>query len=515
MSHRKAFAALLLLFSGAACAQTSVNGVSGQAVGSTYIGLVTTRNEMQESLNASATWSMGRVMQYARRPIAANTMKIVFGNFYVPSTNVETSPGTGTYKVSVEYPLGTFAACTFAGSATGSVTGIGLATTDACGPAIPDGARFWIRVLYTNPAGMIYTAGGSNHYGLQFQTAQGDAFIFGTGTAADYTAGTAVGSGSPVFSAATTALMAPVAVLAPTNQATVVLVGDSRCVGNGDTVSDQSADQGELARPVGMQFAYSKLCAQSGTAAAFVTSTNSAERQILINSVIHPTLVIDSYGVNDIFTGGAVATLITNLNAIAALWPAIETWGTTIPPETTTASLTLTAAGTASGGVTAYVGTFPNCGTNACVGAFFTVAGFTNGANNGTWAATASTTTALTLANTAGVAETHAGTATDNWGTTVNQASVNAGQTSNLYSFNYVFAMRGSIFNERRVLDINQIFDPGNTGLWPVSALNGQTVNAQRTNYATTDGVHESYQGNQLIANRLVNAFAALARVNP
>jgi len=74
--------------------------------------------------------------------------------------------------------------------------------------------------------------------------------------------------------------------------------------------------------------------------------------------------------------------------------------------------LTLSAAATASGGVTAYTGTITGGAANAFVGAEFIVAGFVTAANNGTFVCTASTATTLTLANTGGVAETHAGTAT-------------------------------------------------------------------------------------------------------
>lgn len=60
---------------------------------------------------------------------------------------------------------------------------------------------------------------------------------------------------------------------------------------------------------------------------------------------------------------------------------------------------------------TVYTGTITGGGSNAFKGFDFTVAGFVTAANNGTFAAIASTTTTLTLANVAGVAETHAGTA--------------------------------------------------------------------------------------------------------
>lgn len=76
-------------------------------------------------------------------------------------------------------------------------------------------------------------------------------------------------------------------------------------------------------------------------------------------------------------------------------------------------NLTLTQA-TVSGGSVQYTGTITGGATNAFVGATFTIAGFTNAGNNGTFVCTASTTTVLTLTNAGGVNETHAGTASQN-----------------------------------------------------------------------------------------------------
>lgn len=101
-------------------------------------------------------------------------------------------------------------------------------------------------------------------------------------------------------------------------------------------------------------------------------------------------------------------------------------------------SYVLTAAGNASAGHTVYTGTFTGGAGNAFVGHSFTITGFVaHTSNNGTFNCTASTATQLTLANASGIAETHAGSATDNntGGTvltfhlTSNGSSYTAGQT--------------------------------------------------------------------------------------
>lgn len=76
-----------------------------------------------------------------------------------------------------------------------------------------------------------------------------------------------------------------------------------------------------------------------------------------------------------------------------------------------TGSLVLSAVAASVGTTAVYTGTFPGGGSNAYVGMVFTIAGFANGPNNGSFLCTASTTTTITLANANAVAETLAATA--------------------------------------------------------------------------------------------------------
>jgi hypothetical protein len=71
----------------------------------------------------------------------------------------------------------------------------------------------------------------------------------------------------------------------------------------------------------------------------------------------------------------------------------------------------LTAVATSSGGSTTYTGTITSGGTTAYTGQTFTITGFTNTQNNGSFVCTASSSTTLTLSNAIATAETHAGLA--------------------------------------------------------------------------------------------------------
>jgi len=110
------------------------------------------------------------------------------------------------------------------------------------------------------------------------------------------------------------------------------------------------------------------------------------------------TILVSQTGTQGVTSSSTVTSLVVGLSEVVLAVPA--------------GALTLTAAAAASGGTTAYTGTITGGGSNAFKGLTFVIAGFTTAANNGTFVATASSTTTLTLANTAGAAETHAGTAT-------------------------------------------------------------------------------------------------------
>lgn len=81
---------------------------------------------------------------------------------------------------------------------------------------------------------------------------------------------------------------------------------------------------------------------------------------------------------------------------------------------TTLGTFTVTSCGNASAGSTVYTGSFGTTAASSAVAGYnFTVAGFGNALNNGTFLCTASTSTTITLSNTLGVAETGTATASD------------------------------------------------------------------------------------------------------
>jgi len=90
----------------------------------------------------------------------------------------------------------------------------------------------------------------------------------------------------------------------------------------------------------------------------------------------------------------------------------------------TPVSLTLASVAASVGSSAVYTGTITGGAANAFAGYVFTVSGFTNSVNNGTFLCTASSITTLTLANANAVIETHAATAASATGGVVDALAV-------------------------------------------------------------------------------------------
>jgi hypothetical protein len=102
--------------------------------------------------------------------------------------------------------------------------------------------------------------------------------------------------------------------------------------------------------------------------------------------------------------------------------------------------LTLTAVAAASGNQAVYTGTITGGGSNAFEGYSFTIAGFQNAANNGTFVCVASTTTTLTLVNEFTIAETHAATAQSVEGNGVYTGTITGGGSNAFAGETFVVA---------------------------------------------------------------------------
>lgn len=326
----------LMLAAGFAWAQTG-NGPTGtipqstyttlptgtsSSSASTYVGLVATRGDLNNSSTGTGTtWIMDRSAHIARQTIPASGLRIVWGNYYINGSSVETSVGTGTYEASIEYPSGTMTRCLFSGSNTVAVAGGADATTDGCGPAIPVGAKFWVRCLYVNVTGGIIFS-GSVPYSA---TDEGDNFGSGAPTNNVITGTIANGAGGTASTG-----FHPYAIIGNTTNPSVCLIGDSRVTGYGDLVNNFSGDTGELARAIGPVMAYTKLAIYGSS--LNTTAVNFTGRARIAKYCSH---AINEYGINDIGGGRSAAQLSADHTTMAANVAPIPIYGTTIPTSTT------------------------------------------------------------------------------------------------------------------------------------------------------------------------------------
>ncbi len=180
--------------------------------------------------------------------------------------------------------------------------------------------------------------------------------------------------------------------------ATVVVTGFTNANDNGTFVCTASSNGSiTLNNPNGVNQTHAGTATVTTATVYNGTITGGAG-----NAFAGATVVISGFtnaANNGTFTASAsTATALTlnNRNGIAEVNPG-------------TASVA-----TGAGGNTVYVGTITGGTANGFAGDTFTMSGFANGGNNGTFTCTASTATTLTCTNAAGVAETAAALATTN-----------------------------------------------------------------------------------------------------
>lgn len=159
----------------------------------------------------------------------------------------------------------------------------------------------------------------------------------------------------------------------------------------------------------------------AGTAFTLTAVAASSSPAVLVlTSVAAPSNGQAAY--TGTITGGGSNAYIGQEFIVAGFAGATNN-GTFVVAASTTTVLTLingaavaethAATATSESGVAIYTGTITGGGSNAFAGETFVVAGFAGANNNGTFFATASSATTLTLGNNSATAETHAATATN------------------------------------------------------------------------------------------------------
>jgi hypothetical protein len=285
---------------------------------SSYLGQVATRCFMPRGiLTGAGRWMMTRSVHWMRDR-AVNPV-IGLANWRVAS-GVESSPGIGLVRVSIEYPAGSFTEAQ-ENIAAGSQAiewpeGTSFFHFDV---TIPNGAKFWVRVLQKNDNGVLFRQ--PQHDSIE--PAADCAMEYGSGDPADKTMGGTITPSAWAYH--------PVLILAQTRRPSVLVFGDSREEGGTEGPRPPHYLNGMCIGALGRLFGFSSVAESATQLTTFVngTAANRTHRLALAPYVSH---VLDAYGVNDLSQNRTVAQLLADRASFAAMFPDNTVIGTTIMP---------------------------------------------------------------------------------------------------------------------------------------------------------------------------------------
>lgn len=275
-----------------------------------YLGLVATCSDVPAAINTGLTQIMTRSPHRARDVITS--LQVQWPNWYAVQAGEVGTGSTATITASVEYPAGVFTQLKFAGSASGSIPDLTTITSDAVAVNIPDGDTFWLRSYWTNAGGIVFATGDSD--GNLGQA------IYGASGIADNTM-------SDPLPTLVANYYPPLAIIGQTNRSAVLVIGDSRAHGAGDTV-DLAGFIGNLDRSVSPRLASSNVAVSGSRATQFLGS--HTRRAALAT---YCTDVVIEYDINGLRINQTAAQTKANVEAIAALFPNQRCWAHTLEPD--------------------------------------------------------------------------------------------------------------------------------------------------------------------------------------
>lgn len=259
-----------------------------------YIGLIATRAGVSSAVSVATNKVMARRAHYF--PAAFNDCGVVFPNWYVNASGIETGAG-GAVALTVSIEL--MANTTFVKLVNAvSVADLGTyeSTPVALGATYPAG-WYWIRTFADWSAGLGMAVIDDIGADSNFNAPLGDVGIV-SGATDQTMSGTMSGS-------AQSSSICMGAIIGTTRLPGLALVGDSRVFGIQDT-GDSTGDLALLARSIGyLHFGYTKLAKSGGTYAAMAAGTNFDRRMIIGKYATH---CIMGPQTNDIRTGTTPAT---------------------------------------------------------------------------------------------------------------------------------------------------------------------------------------------------------------
>lgn len=288
-----------------------------------YLGLVGTRAIVPNALSSSSSDPEVMSRSFSVATTSITSLAIEIPNWYVtPFVNTstpETETNSGqpmTVTAGIEYPTGTFTQVTFGGSTSSSIAAGSNVVSDFINVTIPQGAGFWIRIYAVSTGGIPFHNGNNG-------SGNGSGNIGGT-SVTDTTVTGGVVNPSNGF-------IAPIAIIGYTSQPSLLILGDSRCEGQGDLTNDTTGDYGNITKSFQGNYGYIQECNGGDQGQWWLAS--HANRVLLAKYVTH---VINAYGYNDWSNGQNQATLTANMVAINKMFHATnKVYNITLGPLTT------------------------------------------------------------------------------------------------------------------------------------------------------------------------------------
>lgn len=355
-----------------------------------YVGQVSTGNKLPDFSSSAASNRQFRTYHVAKDNIN-NNLQIAYANWYLASPDTDTSPGgTITVSAAIEYPIGvTSTPVTWSTAGTVVIAnGSTSALSDPISVVIPSGAAYMVRT-YEQPTGGFIVLTGESTSGGQIDSLNGEGSIIG-GANQNSSVGVITGT------AETSYIYGPILQVAPTRKPAIMIVGDSRQIGvtgSGvhDAYSDATGDIGQLARSVGVNFAYANVGKSGGDMESFESA--HSKRIALAPYFTH---AIMGYGINDAGSRSA-ATIFADSKTIAGYFTGLgmKFFACTEPPKTTSTDSWKTLSGqTQSNPTTTTIIAYNNLvrTSPANYTGYFELANITSsGVDSGYWATNGST----------------------------------------------------------------------------------------------------------------------------
>ena len=293
---------------------STARGLAARAVAGfpqPYLGVVATRGYCPVNFYGGPTNIMSRTKHIARDTLSS--VKAAFTGFQISAQQGEKGTGApSTVTASIEYPLGTFTQLKFGTAVQGQIPDGDFVVSDfvSLPTPIPPGAAFYVRNFWSNPTGVLFT-------GFANGSVPGEGAEIGS---TDKTmSGTIAAAAGPVLH--------PLAIIAPTLNPSIMLIGDSIMFGVQDTLNDLACDQGIVARSVGPHFGYTNFgCPGDTIAAALAKGSNR-----LALSKYYSTVVSDYGGVNDNARGAPA--VIADMQTLGGLYAGLRRFNVTRVPS--------------------------------------------------------------------------------------------------------------------------------------------------------------------------------------